>query len=215
MGQLKRERLTLMPEECKVDMREQKRRSLERQAKKTKRLADNVTNVDENEDDEENEEEEEEEEEEEKEEEDEDDDGSENEACTGISREDSDKEEDERLCSEKPTQTDILTTDRLFAFQWTNEPRSLNPGSVREYDCRAYSRVSPTTQPRGKGERSTKISSPEGSANMPVLGSWCCGKADCKIHENSSRKFQESNKFWPIQGKIVRMMHRSRLPTDD
>ncbi|KAM3154961.1 hypothetical protein ABEW05_004507 [Botrytis cinerea] len=113
----------------------------ERQANRTKRLADNVTNVDENEDDEENEEGEEEEEE------DEDDDGSKDEACAGIPRENSDEEEDE----------------------WTNEPRHLKPGSVREYDRRAYARVSPTTQPRGEGERSTKLSS-EGSANLPVLG---------------------------------------------
>ncbi|TGO92449.1 hypothetical protein BPOR_0003g00470 [Botrytis porri] len=66
MARPKRERLTLMPEECKVQMREQKRRSvweaaeeLERQAKKTKVLADDGTNIDRNEDEEENEEEEE------------------------------------------------------------------------------------------------------------------------------------------------------------
>ncbi|KAM0181263.1 hypothetical protein ACHAPF_002009 [Botrytis cinerea] len=168
-----------MAEECKVHMREQKRRSVwqvaeesERQVNKTKRLADNVTNVDENEDDEENEEGEEEEEEE-----NEDDDGSKDEACAGIPRENSDEEEDEvregkfeETLFRKAYPDGYLYHGLSFAFQWTNEPRHLiNPGSVREYDRRAYARVSPTTQPRGEGERSTKTSS-EGSANLPVLG---------------------------------------------
>ncbi|EMR89697.1 hypothetical protein BcDW1_1679 [Botrytis cinerea BcDW1] len=158
MGQLKFERLTLMAEECK------------RQANRTKRLADNVTNVDENEDDEENEEGEKEEEEVE------DDDGSEDEACAGIPRENSDEEEDEvregkfeETLFRKAYPDGYLYHGLSFAFQWTNEPRHLNPGSVREYDRCAYARVSPTTQPRGEGERSTKTSS-EGSANLPVLG---------------------------------------------
>ncbi|KAM0195470.1 hypothetical protein ACHAPC_000666 [Botrytis cinerea] len=154
MGQLKFERLTLMAEECKAA------EESERQANRTKRLADNVTNVDENEDDEENEEGEEEEEE------DEDDDGSKDEACAGIPRENSDEEEDEvREGKFEETLFRKISLPRT----WTNEPRHLKPGSVREYDRRAYARVSPTTQPRGEGERSTKLSS-EGSANLPVLG---------------------------------------------
>ncbi|KAM0154356.1 hypothetical protein ACHAQE_007153 [Botrytis cinerea] len=164
MGQLKFERLTLMAEECKAA------EESERQANRTKRLADNVTNVDENEDDEENEEGEKEEEEVE------DDDGSEDEACAGIPRENSDEEEDEvregkfeETLFRKAYPDGYLYHGLSFAFQWTNEPRHLKPGSVREYDRRAYARVSPTTQPRGEGERSTKTSS-EGSANLPVLG---------------------------------------------
>ncbi|KAF5879417.1 uncharacterized protein Bfra_006626 [Botrytis fragariae] len=68
MGRPQPERLALMPEERKVRMREQKRRSvweaaeeLERHAEKTKGLADDATNIDKNGGDEENEEEEEEE----------------------------------------------------------------------------------------------------------------------------------------------------------
>ncbi|KAF7957776.1 hypothetical protein EAE96_003346 [Botrytis aclada] len=222
MAQLQRERLTLMPEELKVYMREQKRRSireaaeeLEKQVKKTKELADDAMNVDENVDDEENEEAEEKEEEEE--------DGSEDEACEGIPREDDDDEEEEGVREGKLEEALFRKAypdgypyyGLSFAFQWTNEPRHLNPGSVREHDCRAYARVSPKTQPHGEGEGSTKMSSPESPGDMPVLGSWCCGKVYCKIHELSSRKFQESNKFWSIQARIIRMLNRSRLPKDD
>ncbi|KAF7927556.1 uncharacterized protein EAE98_005938 [Botrytis deweyae] len=216
MGRPQHKRLTLMPEECKGYMREQKRRSvwqaaeeLERQAKKTKRLAGDATKVDENEDGEVNEEEEE--------------DFSEDEACAGIPREDDGGDEEEGRREGKFEEALFRKTypngypyyGLSFAFQWTNEPRHLNPGSVREYDRRAYARVSPTTQPRGKDDGQTKISPPEYPKDLPILGSWCCGKVNCTIHENSSRKFQESNKFWPIQGRIIRMLHRSRLPADD
>ncbi|TGO22629.1 hypothetical protein BPAE_0160g00050 [Botrytis paeoniae] len=216
MGRPQHERLTLMPKECKVHMREQKRRSvweaaeeLERQAKKTKRLAGDATKVDENEDGEVNEEEEE--------------DGSEDEACAGIPREGDDGDEEEgaregefeEALFRKAYPDGYPYHGLSFAFQWTNEPRHLNPGSVREYDRRAYARVFPTTQPHGEGEGSMKMPSPEYAEHLPVLGSWCCGKVDCKVHEHSSRKFQESNKFWPIQGKIIRILHRSRIPADD
>ncbi|TGO51056.1 hypothetical protein BCON_0170g00250 [Botryotinia convoluta] len=223
MAQTRRKNLTLMPEECKVHLREQKRRSvweaaeeLERQGKKTKGLPDDAMNVDENEDDGGNEEEEEEKEKDEEE------DGSEDEACAGLPRKDDDDEEEgvrkgrfEEALFRKAYPDGYPYYTLSFAFQWTNEPRHLNPGSVREYDRRAYARVSPTTQPRGKDEGQTKMSPPEYPEDLPVLGSWCCGKVNCTIHEHSSRKFQESNKFWPIQGRIIRMLHRFRLPADD
>ncbi|THV52307.1 hypothetical protein BGAL_0083g00310 [Botrytis galanthina] len=85
MGRLQYGRLTLMPEESKVHMREQKRRSvwqaaeeIEREAKKTKGLAHNAMSVHENE-----------------REEKEKDDGSEDEACAVILREGDDNDHDD------------------------------------------------------------------------------------------------------------------------
>ncbi|KAF7904406.1 hypothetical protein EAF00_001740 [Botryotinia globosa] len=212
MGRPQHGRLTLMPEKSKVYMREKKRRSiwqaaeeLERQAKKTKGLAHDAMGVDENE-----------------EEEKEKDDGSEDETCVGILSDGNDDEEErvregnfEEALFKKAYPSGYPYHGLSFAFKWTNEPIHLNPGSVREYDRRAYARVSPTIQPPcSKDEGQTKMSPPEYPEDLPVLGSWCCGKVDCKIHEHSSRKFQESKKFRTIQGKIIRMLHRSRLSAD-
>ncbi|KAF7955137.1 uncharacterized protein EAE97_000396 [Botrytis byssoidea] len=150
------------------------------------------------------------------------DDGSEDGAYTGVLSEGDDEEEErvregkfEEALFKKAHPNGYPYHGLSFAFQWTNEPRHLNPGSVREYDRRAYARVSSTTQPRRKDEGQTKISPPEYPEDLSVLGSWCCGKVDCKIHKHSSRKFQESNKFRTIQEKIIRMLHRSRLSVDE
>lgn len=155
------------------------------------------------------------------------DDGSEDEACAVILREGDDNyhddHEEERVKEGKFEEalfgkaypSGYPYHGLSFAFQWTNEPRHLSPGCVREYDRRAYARVSPTIQSRRKDEGQPKMYPPEYPEDLPVLGSWCCGKVNCKMHEYSSRKFQESNKFRKIQRKIIRILHRSRLPADD